>query len=94
LRKMGSAEAARLYQICTKQPSLVYRGSNHGGRTLALAPAQKDDFFRHHLPHRLCLLLAFRDRQPWFKERIGQGDGDLLRTSKDACRRPRISAPF
>jgi hypothetical protein len=51
---------------------------------MTLTADQKDDFFKYHLPHRLCLLMAFRDRQPWFKERIGQKGGDLLRTSKDA----------
>ena len=51
---------------------------------MTLTADQKDDFFKYHLPHRLCLLIAFRDRQPWFAERIGQKDGDLLRTSKDA----------
>ena len=58
--------------------------SRDRGTTVALTPGQKDEFFEAHLPHRLCLLMAFRDRQPWFKERIGQKDGDLLRTSKDA----------
>jgi hypothetical protein len=55
--------------------------------TMALTPDQKDEFFEDHLPHRLCLLMAFRDRQPWFKERIGQKDCDLLQTSKGSAAR-------
>jgi hypothetical protein len=51
---------------------------------MGLTQKQRDDFFKYHLPHRLCLLMTFRDRQPWFEERIGQRDGDLLRASKDA----------
>jgi hypothetical protein len=52
---------------------------------MALTADQKDEFFKYHLPHRLCLLTAFRDRQPWFKERVGQKDGDLLRVAKDSA---------
>jgi hypothetical protein len=46
---------------------------------------QKEAFLYHHIPHRLCLLTTFRDRQPWFKERKGDPDGDLLRVSKDSA---------
>lgn len=52
---------------------------------MALTPDQKDEFFAAHLPHRLCLLTTFRDRQSWFKERIGTKDCDLLRASKDSA---------
>jgi hypothetical protein len=52
---------------------------------MALTQDQKDAFFEHHLPHRLCLLTTFRDRQSWFTERIGREDCDLLRASKDSA---------
>ena len=52
---------------------------------MTLTTKQKDDFFNFHIPHRLCLLFAFRERQSWIKTRIGQKDGDLVRTSKDAA---------
>jgi hypothetical protein len=52
---------------------------------MALTLDQKDEFFADHLPHRLCLLTTFRDRQSWFKERIGTKDCDLLRASKDSA---------
>ena len=48
-------------------------------------PAQKPDFLDRHIPHRLCLLTTFRDRQAWFKERIGQADCDLVRVAKDSA---------
>jgi hypothetical protein len=51
---------------------------------MALTADQKDNFFKHHLPHRLCLLTTFRDRQAWFAKRIGKKDKDLLRASKDS----------
>lgn len=40
-----------------------------------------------HIPHRLCLLLAFRERQRWFFEemRAGRLSGDLLRCAKDTA---------
>ena len=51
---------------------------------MELTKAQKVAFLDKHIPHRLCLLTTFRDRQPWFKERIGRPDCDLLRVAKDS----------
>lgn len=52
---------------------------------MELTEAQKKAFLYHHIPHRLCLLTTFRDRQPWFKERKENPDCDLLRVSKDSA---------
>jgi hypothetical protein len=52
---------------------------------MELTEAQKVAFLDKHIPHRLCLLTTFRDRQPWFRERIGHPDCDLLRAAKDSA---------
>jgi hypothetical protein len=52
---------------------------------MAITAEEKRAFLEHHIPHRLCLLTTFRDRQGWFEERIEQNDGDLLRASKDSA---------
>jgi hypothetical protein len=52
---------------------------------MALTSEDKQAFLDLHIPHRLCLLTTFRDRQVWFKERIGEADCDLLRVSKDSA---------
>jgi hypothetical protein len=52
-----------------------------------LSPEKVEEFFQRHIPHRLCLLLAFRERQKWFYEemRAGRLSGDLLRCAKDSA---------
>ncbi len=49
-----------------------------------LTPQQIEDQLTEHIPHRLCLLVTFRDRQDWFRKRVGSMDNDLLRVSKDS----------
>ena len=53
--------------------------------TMALTSEERVAFLDRHIPHRLCLLTTFRDRQAWFKQRINNPDCDLLRVSKDAA---------
>lgn len=53
--------------------------------TKQLSEETKRQFLELHIPHRLCLLTTFRDRQAWFKDRIEQTDGDLLRVAKDSA---------
>jgi trans-2-enoyl-CoA reductase len=50
-----------------------------------LTPQQIEDQLTEHIPHRLCLLLTFRDRQDWFRKKAATMDNDLLRVSKDAA---------
>jgi hypothetical protein len=40
----------------------------------SLTPTEKDAFFERHLPHRLTLLRAFRDREDWGGDWRGRGD--------------------
>jgi hypothetical protein len=50
---------------------------------LQLTTQEKHDFFTAHLPHRLTLLRAFRDRQNWGGN--WQGTGDIYRCLKDCA---------
>jgi hypothetical protein len=51
--------------------------------SLQLTVQERDDFFSAHLPHRLTLLRAFRDRQNWGGN--WQGTGDIYRCLKDSA---------
>jgi hypothetical protein len=50
---------------------------------LQVTVQERDDFFSAHLPHRLTLLRAFRDRQSWGGN--WQGTGDIYRCLKDCA---------
>jgi hypothetical protein len=52
---------------------------------MPLTAQQKEDHLYKHVPHRLCLLVTFRDRQSWFRQRVSGKDNDLLRVSKDSA---------
>lgn len=50
-----------------------------------LTAQQIEDQLTEHIPHRLCLLVTFRDRQDWFRKQVGSKENDLLRVSKDSA---------
>jgi hypothetical protein len=56
-------------------------------KTGGLPSNRVEEFLQHHVPHRLCLLLTFRERQKWFYEEMSAGrlSGDLLRCAKDSA---------
>jgi hypothetical protein len=54
--------------------------------SVMLSQENIDAFLRKHIPHRLVLLVTFRDRQEWFAEacQCNRPDGDLLRAAKES----------
>jgi hypothetical protein len=54
---------------------------------MGLTQDEIKEFLRDHIPHRLCLLTTFRDRQAWFEKRLEKKreDCDLLRVAKDSA---------
>lgn len=80
---LDTAVAARQYLPMSKSGNL----SNQTIRKdKQLSPTEIDKFIKLHIPHRLCLLLAFRQRQTWFYEEMKAGrlSCDLLRCAKDS----------
>lgn len=49
----------------------------------SLTSTEKEEFFDRHLPHRLTLLRAFRDRESWGGN--WQGKGDIFRCLEESA---------